>query len=386
MDASDFLRLLGSPGTGLSALADAPQTVGLSALAYPSEHDSMVAAARAMEAGQRGNPMPSGPRMPSSLSELIPPELRDRLPSTETAANLVLGMAPGSGDYMAARDALESSAAVMSALKRGDYMGAGARGIDALTAALGVMPFLPYLASIKGVGGAIPYHLRPGVEPPTQHNPRGLPMDEASRMKRAREMGFTTEAYHGSNADIDAFSPSATGGGAWAGAYGDARPANHEAVYLASNPKHAEAFGDAVYPLRVRARGFEKTRVEPEMRQWARENGFPSAQKMIDDYYDGQVYTAWDADERFADIARGLAETNAPGATVDFGKLLSEGQQLGSVHLVRDPTAIRSRFATFDPERTGSSDLLASIAPWLAMLGGGAGLSALYLDGDEGGM
>ena len=141
-------RLLGSHGAGLSALADAPQTAGLSALAYPSEHDGMVAAARALEAGQRGRPMPSGPRMPSSLSELSPPELRNRLPSAEMVANIALGMAPGSGDYMAARDAIDATGQGISALGQGDYMRAGARGIDALTAALGVMPFIPYFAGM----------------------------------------------------------------------------------------------------------------------------------------------------------------------------------------------------------------------------------------------
>lgn len=147
-DNEMWARLLGSPGAGLSALAEAPQTVGLSALAYPSEHDGMVAAARALEAGQRGNPMPSGPRMPASFSEMVPPELRDRLPGAETIANLVLGMAPGSGDYMAARDAIGATGAGLSALGQGDYMRAGARGVDAFTAMLGTLPFVPYFAGM----------------------------------------------------------------------------------------------------------------------------------------------------------------------------------------------------------------------------------------------
>ncbi|MBK8246276.1 MAG: hypothetical protein IPK85_02535 [Gemmatimonadetes bacterium] len=130
-------------GAGISALLP---TVGLSGL--QSEHDGMVAAARALEAGQRGNPMPSGPRMPSSVSELIPPTLRDRLPSAEMIANLILGMAPGSGDYMAARDAIGATGAGLSALGQGDYMRAGARGVDAFTAMLGTVPFIPYFAGM----------------------------------------------------------------------------------------------------------------------------------------------------------------------------------------------------------------------------------------------
>lgn len=136
-------------GAGISALLP---TVGLSGL--QSEHDGMVAAARALEAGQRGTPMPSGPRMPSSVSELIPPALRDRLPSAEMIANLVLGMAPGSGDYMAARDAIDATGAGISALGQGDYMRAGARGIDAMTAALGILPMVPYAAGMFAGRGA----------------------------------------------------------------------------------------------------------------------------------------------------------------------------------------------------------------------------------------
>jgi len=37
--------------------------------------------------------------------------------------------------------------------------------------------------------------------------PLSLPMDEASRMGRAKEMGFDTDLYHGTHADIDEFDP-----------------------------------------------------------------------------------------------------------------------------------------------------------------------------------
>lgn len=160
MDAySEFLRLLGAPGAGLGALTDAPRPVGLSALAVdPMGDATAVLEARRRQQVEEGR-APAwmrdiaaniGNLAEQPLSAFIPPELRDRLPSAQTLAEMVLGAAPGSGDYMAARDALESSAASMSALGRGDYMGAGARGVDALTAGLGIMPFLPYLASIKG--------------------------------------------------------------------------------------------------------------------------------------------------------------------------------------------------------------------------------------------
>jgi len=158
MDAySEFLRLLGAPGAGLSALADAPQTVGLSALAV----DPMGDATAALEA--RRQQQVAGARAPAWLRDIganlgnlagqpmsafIPPELRDRLPSAETIANLVLGMAPGSGDYMAARDAIDATGAGISALGQGDYMGAGARGVDAFRGLVGMAPFIPYFAGM----------------------------------------------------------------------------------------------------------------------------------------------------------------------------------------------------------------------------------------------
>lgn len=194
-------------GYGLSALGP---TVGLSGLPDP-----MGDATAALEA--RRQQQVEGARAPAwmrdiganignlagqPMSAFIPPELRDRLPSAEMVGNLVLGSLPGSGDYMAARDAMESSVASMSALGRGDYMGAGARGVDALAAGLGIMPFLPYLASIKGVGKPI-------------------------------------RAYHGSPHDFDRFDISKIGTGEGAQAYG-------HGLYFAENEGVARSYRAAL--------------------------------------------------------------------------------------------------------------------------------------------
>ena len=40
---------------------------------------------------------------------------------------------------------------------------------------------------------------------------------------------------------------------------------------------------------------------------------------------------------------------------------------------VFDPSAIRSRFAKFDPKKAGSADLMAALGPLLAVMGIGAG-------------
>lgn len=49
---------------------------------------------------------------------------------------------------MAARDAIGATGAGLSALGQGDYMRAGARGVDAFTAMLGTVPFIPYFAGM----------------------------------------------------------------------------------------------------------------------------------------------------------------------------------------------------------------------------------------------
>ena len=49
-----------------------------------------------------------------------------------------------------------------------------------------------------------------------------------------------------------------------------------------------------------------------------------------------------------------------------------DGGPVTDVYVVFDPAQIRSRFATFDPDKTGTSDILASVAPVLYPVGAGA--------------
>lgn len=311
MDASDFLRLLGSPGAGLSALADAPRTVGLSALAV----DPMGDATAALEARRRQQIEGAGydpdvglyDRYSAMLGSVLGPTIAER------------------------------SRAAADAMRRGDMATYQKIATDLS------MDFGGFLGSIKPVGGP-PYHLRPGVEQPTPNNPRGLPMDETSVRKRAEDMGFMTDAYHGTTADIRDIRRSKTG-------------AMGPGAYLGDAPEVAGAyagaleFGDIggnIIPAKLRGR----YATNEEWSGLVRQHGWEGAE---------------------------AAAKRAGFSGVHDGKF-------EAAYAVFDPSYIRSRFATFDPERADSSDLLASIAPWLAMLGGGAGLSALYLDGEEGGM
>lgn len=385
---AEYRRLLGSPGAGLSALADAPQTVGLSGLPDPlGDATAALEARRRQQVEGAGYDPDQGlyDRYSAMLGSVLGPTINERA--------------------VAAREAM----------RRGDMATA-----NALNQSL-ALDFGQFLGSIKPVGGAVPYHLRPGVEPPTQHNPRGLPMDEASRMKRAQEMGFTTDAYHGSAADIPAFSTSA--------------PQVHErgrydGIWHASAPDLADDYartaGNSAALQRARDRlSTMEGRYNRVGNLALREGWEDDADRVMQrirrkmDALEGDIYS----------LNGGKSQESLDGQVIYPTRLRMENPLvlngsdpavIGSdVHgLARDamrgghdamvirgisdspfadaakadvysvfhPANIRSRFATFDPERAHLSDLLASLGPWLV---GGAGLGALGIDylfsgGDEG--
>lgn len=147
--AADLSLLLGDPNAlaGISALPERG-TAGIGSLL--GEHDAMARYAADLlarrAAGVETNSQPRG-EWPT-LQSLVPPAVRDRLPSPELVARMVLGSLPGSGDVMAAQDAVNAGRAGISALLGGDYWTAGARGIDATSATLGMLPFVPYIAGM----------------------------------------------------------------------------------------------------------------------------------------------------------------------------------------------------------------------------------------------
>lgn len=59
-----------------------------------------------------------------------------------------------------------------------------------------------------------------------------------------------------------------------------------------------------------------------------------------------------------------------------------DGGPVTDVYVVFDPAQIRSRFATFDPDKMGSSDILASVAPVLYPVGAGAAAAAYTVNNE----
>lgn len=93
------------------------------------------------------------------------------------------------------------------------------------------------------------------------------------------------------------------------------------AVYLTSSKEHAGAYGENIHQFKIDTDNSLLLNAEKELTSWAKENGYDSAQKMIDEYYDGDIYNAFSADNRFDQLAKEAKEKGKDVAIVDFGKL-----------------------------------------------------------------
>lgn len=158
-----------------------------------------------------------------------------------------------------------------------------------------------------------------------------LPMDEASRMARARAMGFYTDMplYHGTSAEFRAFDPARRGRMTQA-------ESAREGVWLTTDPQLADLYAresasrvggyPQVYPLLHRAQRPAKLQL----------SGHES---------EGQVAAtlahAWD---QGFDAVMVLSPNNKPRL------------------VVKNEAQLRSPFAAFDPAKKDSRDLLAGVA------------------------
>ena len=160
-----------------------------------------------------------------------------------------------------------------------------------------------------------------------------LPMDEASRMARAREMGLTDDQYHATKADFANFLPSETGlsgRGIYAGDY----PA--EVLDYAIEGQGRDNL--SLIPIRT-----------PVSEAYARNIDWQRTMDADEQFpYDATVEETVAGFKRAADTMseQGYAGVhNQPGERVTF-----------------DPKNIRSRFARFDPRLSHLSNLTAANA------------------------
>ncbi len=209
---------------------------------------------------------------------------------------------------------------------------------------------------------------------------RALPMDEASRLGRAREQGFDVEAYHGTRQAVGEFRDNR--------AY-DERGAH----YFTSSPEVGSAY--AVRPFhRVRAEsGVDMAALRAELESQgvhnhdvgkhprmteARERGrtfgsnvMPVSLRgrnpfVVDDpmYAAGIKDNPEELDRIFGAghdvvVLKGITDAPPIMATAEDAAAASQKQD---VYIVRDPANIRSRYAAFDPANIGKPGLMGGLA------------------------
>ena len=175
------------------------------------------------------------------------------------------------------------------------------------------------------------------ADPQYMFNNTPLPMDEASRMARAGEMGFDTglPLYHGTGADFPAFdaarfqqSDFGTGGAG---------------VYSSESPQLAGAYADLV------------TRPSNDG-----SNVLPILTRRVD-AYDNGGYRNINTPEQSREYSRRMQE-------LGIDNVYYRDNLTGEIveNTTFDPTNIRSRFARFDPAFSHLANLNASFAPPLA--------------------
>lgn len=166
----------------------------------------------------------------------------------------------------------------------------------------------------------------------------GLPEDTASRMARAREQGFTLEGFHGTGArqDFREFDPGRT------------KIAEEKgAIFVSDSPEQAGGFAESgaaprILPVMVRARN----PVTVDLKDIA---GQPIlfSQKITGEAIDA----ARQAGKDVVIIKNMLDVGSAKGKNRD---------EVADQIVVLDPSAIRSRFARFDPAAQGSADIMSA--------------------------
>lgn len=236
----------------------------------------------------------------------------------------------------------------------------------------------------------------PHTPPPMPEAP--LPMDEASRMQRRIEGGYTTPGYHATKENFTEFSPAIKAGSYGSGDFG---------IHIATDPDTANAASHIADP-QIMAMNPDTARVAPYlegkllpgeaganvMPLWVRMNKALELPDM--GIWRSPVDWSRMSDELVASHPQGSFVGKLRDEAADFAhrypnedlqwqhrlKELLQGEGYDSIRyanhtegagepsfMLLDPRQLRSRFAAFDPRRKNSRDLLASLA---AAIGTGA--------------
>jgi hypothetical protein len=263
------------------------------------------------------------------------------------------GRGPAAGSFASIRQAMEPAAGFLPGI--GDAIGAkdavrDFRAGNYGSAALAAASTLPVVGAVGDAARAA-------------KKVSDLPMDQASRMARAKDMGFTRDVFHGSNvpAQFDEMRPSRIG--EFGPAVYTSTSANEAGTYAMNHGLNArESAAPHVLPLKARLKAPIEVASADEF--W---NKYGHLGKSDDD-----VINALKSQGHDGIVIRRPVQVWDEKAK----RAVNTGEMQEHVN-VFDPKNLRSRFAKFDPAQSESSNLLASLG---LMAAGGAGYRASQED------
>ncbi len=164
-----------------------------------------------------------------------------------------------------------------------------------------------------------------------------LPMDEASRMQRARDMGFDLDVFRGSNFDSEELKGT---------------------VFLSSEPSVASDFamflrtyeGANVSPSKIKGKFLEIDADFSDIREAEKMAGKQFAGITDADYPNGLEIYDWAKANSYDGVKFKNAIDDPLGPNIP---------KASDVYAVFDPKNIRSKFAKFDPAKKNSANILA---------------------------
>jgi ADP-Ribosyltransferase in polyvalent proteins len=287
-------------------------------------------------------------------------------PSIGQSAQEINSFMPITGD-------IQSGIMAANDIKNKNYGSAALNG-------LGLLPFVPSLAGALGSKGAklaeilktkpkTQYELAHELAQKNAVDMLGLPPNNTA-MDRAKALGFDTPAYHGTNADFNAFDLSHTGTASGAEQYGSG-------VYTTTNPTMASGYanpnkeGANVLPLLVKM----KAPLSPDHEQHLTKMQIRSLLQKSPELDDA----LWNfGDVGYEGKSKVLNEAVNSMHEYQDNKLLDNLHPMANDFFRNSPQEFN--FAAFDPANAHKADILGQADPkLLALLGGTSALGINYL-------
>jgi hypothetical protein len=181
---------------------------------------------------------------------------------------------------------------------------------------------------------------------------------EKARLDRAVQQGFNIDAFHGTKGDITEFDPGLLG------ATTDVESAR-KGFFFSADPETAALYADLADAEKLGG--------------GSGENIMPVKLQITNPFvrdFEGSSYREFS----YNDLLKKARNEGHDGAI--FRNTI-DGNAITDVYVVFEPEQIKSRFATFDPEKTGSKDILASVPPVLFPLGVGAAAASYSANKEE---